>query len=242
MSTPLAAHFKLSAALSPKSKEEKEYMSRVPYAMVCTRPDISHAVNVVSRYMANLGKEHWQAVKWILRYLRGTANIGLVYDRVSTNSGSVIGYVDSDFAGDLDKRKSLTGYVFTLSGSVINCKATLQSIVALYTTEAKYMAATEVVKEAIWLKGLVGDLGLQRDDSVVFCDNQSAIHLTKNPMYHERSKHIAVKYNFIRETVSEGIVAVKKVATVDNPADMMTKPVPLHKFKHCLDLIGICSL
>ena len=104
------------------------------------------------------------------------------------------------------------------------------------------MAATEVVKEAIWLKGLVGDLGLQRDDSVVFCDNQSAIHLTKNPMYHERSKHIAVKYNFIRETVSEGIVAVKKVATVDNPANMMTKPVPLHKFKHCLDLIGICSL
>ena len=104
------------------------------------------------------------------------------------------------------------------------------------------MAATEVVKEAIWLKGLVGDLGLQQDDSIVFCDNQSAVHLTKNSMYHERSKHIAVKYNFIRETISEGIVAVKKVATADNPADMMTKSVPLHKFKHCLDLIGICSL
>ena len=104
------------------------------------------------------------------------------------------------------------------------------------------MAATEAVKEAIWLKGLVGDLGLQQDDSVVFCDNQSAIHLTKNPMYHERSKHIAIKYNFIRETVSKGIVAVRKVATADNPTDMMTKLVPLHKFKHCLDLIGIYSL
>ena len=104
------------------------------------------------------------------------------------------------------------------------------------------MATTEAVKETIWLKGLVGDLGLQQDDSVVFCDNQSAIHLTKNPMYHERSKHIAVKYNFICETVSEGIVVVKKVAIADNPADMMTKPVPLHKFKHCLDLIGIYSL
>ena len=104
------------------------------------------------------------------------------------------------------------------------------------------MAAREAVKEAIWLKGLVGDLGLQQDDSIVFCDNQSAIHLTKNPMYHDRSKHIAVKYNFIHETVFEGLVAVKKVATTDNPADMMTKLVPLHKFKHCLDLIGVCSL
>ena len=94
MSTPLAAHFKLSVALSPKSKEEKEYISHVPYssvvgsimyAMVCTRPDISHVVSVVSRYMANPGKEHWQAVKWILQYLRGTANIGLVYDRVFTD-------------------------------------------------------------------------------------------------------------------------------------------------------------
>ena len=121
----------------------------IMYAMVCTRLDISHAISVVSRYMANPGKEHWQATKWILRYLRGTANIGLVYDRASTDSGSVIGYVDSDFVGDLDKRKSLTGYVFTLSDSVI--KATLQSTVALSTTEAEYMVATEVVKEAIWL-------------------------------------------------------------------------------------------
>ena len=103
--------------------------------------------------------------------MRGTANIGLVYDRVSTDSGSVIGYVDSDFASDLDERKSLTGYVFTLSGSVISWKSTLQSTVALSTTKVEYMAATEAVKEAIWLKGLVGDLGLQQDDSVVFCDN-----------------------------------------------------------------------
>ena len=174
--------------------------------------------------------------------MRGTANIGLVYDKAFTDSGSVIGFVDYDFVGDFDKRKSLIGYVFTLSDSVINWKATLQSTVALSTTEAEYMATTEAVKETIWLKGLVGDLGLQQDDFVVYCDNQSAIHLTKNPMYHERSKHIAVKYNFICETISEGIVVVKKVAIADNPADMMTKPVPLHKFKHCLDLIGIYSL
>ena len=95
----------------------------IMYAMVCTRQDISHAINVVSRYMANPSKEHWQAMKWILQYLRGTANIDLVYDRASTDSGSVIGFVGFDFASDLDKRKSLTGYVFTLYGSVINLES-----------------------------------------------------------------------------------------------------------------------
>ena len=104
------------------------------------------------------------------------------------------------------------------------------------------MAAIEAVKVAIWLKGLVGDLGLQQDDSVVFCDNQSAIHLTKNPIYHKITKHIDVRYHFISEIVSQGTVAVRKVATLDNPVDMMTKLVLLDKFKYCLDLICVCSL
>jgi hypothetical protein len=251
VSTPLGAHFRLSAALAPQSEEEEQFMSRVPYssavgsimyAMVCTRPDISQAVSVVSRYMANPGKVHWQAVKWILRYLRGTTNVGLVYDRGSGINSSVIGYVDSDYAGDLDKRRSLTGFVFTLSGCAISWKATLQSTVALSTTEAEYMAAAEAVKEAIWLRGLVSDLGLQQDDTVVFCDSQSAIHLTKNQMYHERTKHIDVRYHFLREVVTQGDITVKKIATAENPADMLTKPLPILKFKHCLGLIGICSL
>ncbi|KAF2316739.1 hypothetical protein GH714_042080 [Hevea brasiliensis] len=94
------------------------------YAMVCTRPDISHVVSVVSRYMAYPGKEHWEAVKWILRYLKGTTDVGLIFDRAKI-SDSLAGYVDSDFAGDLDKRRSLIGYLFTLSGSAISWKATL---------------------------------------------------------------------------------------------------------------------
>jgi hypothetical protein len=154
-------------------------------------------------------------------YLRGTIDVGLVYDRGNGISSSVIGYVDSDYAGDLDKRRSLTGFVFTLSGCAISWKATLQSIVLLSTTEAEYMAATEAVKEAIWLRGLVSDLGLKQDETVVFCDSQSSIHLTKNQMYHERTKHIDVRYH---------------------PANMLTKPLSILKFKHCLDLIDICSL
>ena len=95
------------------------------------------------------------------------------------------------------------------------------------------MAAAEVVKEAIWLRGLVCDLGLQQDTSVVFCDSQSAIHLTKNTMYHERTKHIDVRYHFVRDIVSQGAIVVNKIATTENPADMLTKPVPFNKFKHC---------
>ena len=126
VSTPLFAHFKLSSQLCPSSDKESEYMSKVPYAnavgclmylMVCTRPDISHAVSVVSRYMADPGKEHWNAVKWIFRYLTGTRDFGILFDqRASTEA---VGYVDSDYAGDLDSRKSMTGYVFRFNSGLI---------------------------------------------------------------------------------------------------------------------------
>jgi len=142
VSVPFASHFKLSSSLCPNTNEEKEYMSRIPYAnvvgclmyaMVCTLPDISHAVGVVSRYMANPGKEHWSAVKWVLWYLRGTSSYCITYNK---NSEFVCGYVDSDFAGDLDKRRSTSGYVFTLAGGAISWMSKLQNIVSLSTTEA----------------------------------------------------------------------------------------------------------
>ncbi|KAK3010795.1 hypothetical protein RJ639_011899 [Escallonia herrerae] len=121
-------------------------------------------------------------------------------------------------------------------------KATLQTIVALSTTEAEYIAATEAVKEAIWLKGLVGDLGLKQESSTVYCNSQSAIHLTKNQMFHEWTKHIDVRFHFIRDVVSQGTVMVEKIFTDENPANMMTKHIPEIKFKHCLDLISISSI
>ena len=210
----------------------------IMYAMVCTRPDISHAVSVVSRYMSNPGKEHWHAVKWILRYLRGTTNACLEFGK---SKNMVVGYVDSDYAGDLDKRRSITGYVFTLGSSVISWKATLQPTVVLSTTEAEYMAVVEAVKEAIWLRGLVGELSSNLQKIIVHCDSQSAICLTKDQMFHERTKHIDIKYHFIRDIISEGNIGIAKIGTSDNPADMMTKPLPTSKFKHCLNLIGVCD-
>ncbi|KAH0992661.1 hypothetical protein GBA52_004144 [Prunus armeniaca] len=138
VSTPLAEHFKLSAQECPSMKEEKEEMSKVPYAslvgylmyaMVCTHPDLAQAVSVVSRYMANLGKQHRTAAKWILRYLKGTKKFGILFER-KQGKACVSGYVNSDYARDLDKRRSTTGYVFMCGGGPISWRMVLQSISA----------------------------------------------------------------------------------------------------------------
>ena len=240
----------LAKDLSPKDATEKAYMSKVPYAsavgslmyaMVCTRPDISHAIGVVSRYMHNPGKEHWQAVKWILRYILNTVDIGLVFQR-EQGGQNVVGYCDSNYAGDLDKHRSTTGYVFTLAKAPVCWRSTLQSTVALSTTEAEYMALTEAVKEAIWLQGLLGELGILQEHVKVYCDSQSAIMLAKNQTYHARTKHIDVRYHFIREVIEKGGVCIQKIRTTENPADMLTKAVDSIKFQHCLDLINTVQI
>lgn len=246
VSTPIAPHFKLSSSQCPSTDEDYEYMSRVPYssavgslmyAMVCSMPDLSFAMSLVSRYMANPGKEHWKAVQWIFRYLRGTFNVCLKFGR--TGEG-LAGYVDSDFASsDLDKRRSLTGYVFTVGGCAVSWRATLQPVVAQSTTEAEYMAITEACKESVWLKGLYAELCGDNSCINLFCDSQSAIYLTKDQMFHERTKHIDVKYHYVRDIVEQGKLKVCKISTHDNPADMLTKPVPVAKFELCSDLVGI---
>lgn len=247
VSTPLASQFKLSLLLSPSTDDQKKQMEGIPYAnavgalmyaMVCTRPDISHAVSMVSRYMHNPGKGHWQAVKWILRYIHGTVDVGLKFQR-DDMSKQLVGYVDSDYAGDLDKRRSTTGYVFTLAGGPVSWRSTLQSTVALSTTEAEYMAVTEAFKEAIWLQGLIKDLGIVQKNVNIFCDSQSAICLAKNQVHHGRTKHIDVRFHFIREIIDEGNILLQKIQTAENPADMLTKVVSGIKFQHCKNLINI---
>ena len=156
------------------------------YAMVYTRPDISHVVGVVSRYMHNPGKDHWEAVKWILRYIHNSVDVGLVFEQ--KDSQYLVGYCDSDYGGDLDKRRSTTGYVFTIANAPDSWKSTLQSTLALSTTEAEYMTITEVAKEAIWLQGLLRELGIGQEEITIFCDSQSAIQLAKNQVYHARTK------------------------------------------------------
>lgn len=130
--------------------------------------------------------------------------------------------------------------MFTLFGTAISWKSSQQFVVALSTTEAEYMAITEVVNEAIWLEGLLQEMGINQDCISIFCDNQSAIQLTKHQVYHERTKHIDVRLYFIRDIISEGIIKVRKIHTSDNTADTLTKPLPAGKFKLCRDLMKVC--
>ncbi|RVW87889.1 Retrovirus-related Pol polyprotein from transposon TNT 1-94 [Vitis vinifera] len=247
VSTPLGSHFKLSKEQSPKTEEERDYMSKVPYAsaigslmyaMVCTRPDIAHAVGVVSRFMSKPGKQHWEAVKWILRYLKGSLDTCLCFTGASLK---LQGYVDADFAGDIDSRKSTTGFVFTLGGTAISWTSNLQKIVTLSTTEAEYVAATEAGKEMIWLHGFLDELGKKQEMGILHSDSQSAIFLAKNSAFHSKSKHIQTKYHFIRYLVEDKLVILEKICGSKNPADMLTKGVTIEKLKLCAASIGLLA-
>ncbi|KAL5744728.1 hypothetical protein ACOSQ2_027844 [Xanthoceras sorbifolium] len=245
VNTPLGVHFRLSKEQSPKTEEERTHMAKVPYAsaigslmyaMVCTRPDIAQAVGAVSRYMNNPGKIHWEAVKWILRYLRGTTNKTLCFKGGDT---TLTGYVDADLAGNVDIRKSTTGYVYTLGGTAVSWVSQLQKIVALSTTEAEYVAVTEASKEMVWLQSFLEELGKKQEDNVLYCDSQSAIHLAKNPSFHSRTKHIQLRYHFIRSLLEDGILKLEKISGAQNPADMLTKTVTTDKLKLCSASVGL---
>jgi hypothetical protein len=159
--------------------------------------------------MTNPGRQHWDAVEWIFRYLKATTNYGITFVRQKSDL-SVVGYVNADFAKDLDERRSTTGYVFTLARGPI-WKSMIQSMVAMFTTEAEYMTVAEVAKEALGLAGLVKELGIQQGGVSLHCDNQSAIYLAKNQMYHTRTKHIDARFHNIRELVAIGELLLEKI-------------------------------
>ncbi|MCO5551483.1 hypothetical protein L7F22_005452 [Adiantum nelumboides] len=206
------------------------------YAMVATRPDIAFAVGVVSRYMSNPGKKHWEVVKGILRYLKGTKNLCICFGKLPL---SVDGFTDADFAGHPDCRKSTSGYVFTFTGGAVSWISRLQKCVALSTIEAEYVAATQACKEALWLMRLVDDLSIKAKVPGLHCDSQSAIMLAKNPAFHAKTKHIEVKYHFIRSVLEDKAIKLVKVHTDDNSADLLTKGLPAERFAYCRQLMGM---
>ncbi|KAH9751019.1 hypothetical protein KPL71_014114 [Citrus sinensis] len=175
------------------------------------------------------------------RCLIGTSGYKLMYGGQRAYDSLIVGYVDADYAGDLGKRRSFTGYLFTFDNCTINSKAQLQILVALSTTKAEYTAAAEAIKEAIWLKGMLKELGVEQKSVVIHCDSQSAICLSKNQTHHERTKHIDIKLHFIRLEVLKATVKLQKIHTDNNVADMLTKAIPGAKFMFCLNLASIYS-
>lgn len=235
--TPMGTHFKLSSTKDEDKGEAEIKMREIPYssavgslmyAMVGTRPDLAYDVGLISRFMSSPSQEHWQAVKWVMRYIRNTVDLKLTFTK--GDKVQVADYCDSDYAADLDKRISITGYVFQVGGNTVSWRSGLQHVVALSTTEAECMALVEAAKEALWLKGITSELGYPQEQAEIFCDSQSAICLSKNSTFHERTKHFHIRLNFIRDVVKDGSLKVSKINTKVNPADILTKSVPVKKF------------
>ena len=175
-------------------------------------------------------------MKWILRYLKGTSTSCLCF-----GSGDPVlqGYTDADYAGDKDRRKSTSGYLMTYAGGAVSWQSRLQKCVSTSTTEAEYIAAVDAGKEVLWMKNFLQELGMKQEKYVLFCDSQSAIHLAKNSSYHSRTKHIDVRYHWIRDVVSSKLLKLEKIHTDDNGSDMMTKILPNEKLQACCKVAGM---
>jgi hypothetical protein len=151
----------------------------------------------------------------------------------------LIGFTDSDMAGDLDNRKSTSRYMFTFARGAVSWQSKLQKCVALSTTKAEYIAATEAAKEMLCMKRFLLELGVKQDEHVVFCDSQSAIDLNKNATYHSRTKHIDVRYHWLREVIDKKQMRLENIHTEKNPSNMLTKVVPTGKLKLCSQLTSL---
>jgi hypothetical protein len=204
-----------------------EYMSLVGsllYAAMVTRPDIAFAVQALGRHLQASGPEHVTAAKRVLRYLKGTRDVGIKYRGAS--QPELIGFCDADWASDRDTRRSTTAYVYMMSGGAISWASKLQPTVALSSAEAEYMAVSAAVQEAIFLRGLMGDLGyVQAGATTIYEDNQGCIAMTENPVMHQRTKHIDIRYHFVRERVESGDIKLEYVPTEEQLADLLTKPL-----------------
>ena len=217
----------------------KQLVGSLRYLIV-TRPDLIYSVNLVSRYMEQPNEQHMLAAKRILRYVRGTTELGIQYKRQGEKK--LVAFVDSDYAGDSDDRKSTSGYVFMLGGGVVSWASKKQPIVTLSTTEAEFVSAAFGACQAVWLRNVLEEMGSsQEDGTVMFCDNSSTIKLSKNLVLHGRSKHIHVRFHFLRELVKDGVIGLNYCTTQDQLSDVMTKAVKLDVFEKLRERMGVSS-
>jgi hypothetical protein len=214
------------------------------YAAISTRPDIAHAVHYLASHMQAPTQRHMQAAERVLRYLAGTAEVGLVFgsrngDRVGDSRGrqaqvqvDVCAFADADWANHKGDRRSVSGWVAKLNGDPVSWSSKKQRVVALSTCEAELYAEAAAIQEVLWLRGLMEELGLNtRTGSVVYGDNQSAIAVSHNGVKSERTKHVDVKYHFVTETVENGTVKLQWVPTAQQEADIFTKALAAPPFE-----------
>jgi hypothetical protein len=219
------------------------------YLMLATRPDISVALNKCAQFLNDHDSSHWIATKRILRYIKGTSELSLALggtNRSGTNNSNasdtplLTGSCDADWGGDLIDRRSTTGYVFLLNDHPVSWRSHKQTSVATSSTEAEYQALSSAVKETIWLRMFMNEIGFpQQAPTMIQQDNQSTISLAHNPMQHNRTKHIDIAHHHIRECIEENKIAITYIPTSEIIADVMTKVLMRIKFEHCRDKLKI---
>jgi hypothetical protein len=240
--TPSLPNERLAKVSEPEI-DVKAYQSAVGalmYPMLGTRPDLAFMVGALGRHSATPGAEHQRVLNRAFRYLKGTSALRLVFKRGVPNGMALSGYVDADWASDVNDRKSTSGFVFMLGGAAISWGSKKQASVALSSTEAEYIAASHAAKEAVWLRRLLTELGLDlTSPTTIHVDNQSAIAIARNPEFHDRTKHIEVRYHFLRQVVDGGEVELEYVPTGDQIADALTKGLPREKHETFLKGMGL---
>ena len=233
MSVPMTTNLKKlrDSATSSQDVDSILYRQLIGSLMylVHMRPDICYIVNALSQFLSNPKHIHWVAAKHVLIYVRGTITYGLKY---TSNSGVMLaGYADSDWAGSAVDRKSTSGYCFSMGSAMISWFSRKQVSIAQSTTEAEYIAASDVCKEAVSLRKLLYDLfGTKLDSTIIHCDNHSCIKLSEKSVFHNRSKHNEMKYHFIRNLVQRGTLKFLYIHTDEQIADILTKPLTKKKF------------
>jgi hypothetical protein len=233
VATPLP-NTRLTSDMCPQSDEERAAVSSLPYCAIvgkcmylstCTRPDITYAIRELARFMSNFGQRHFDAAKHLLRYLQGTRSRGIIYGDSTPSLPIFRSFTDSDWAMS-ESRKSVSGYIIDCGGGPISWSSKQQTIVALSSCEAEYIACTHCARHIIWLRSLFHELGFpQTQPSILYCDNQGTVACTHDPHSHSRMKHIEIRQHFIRTCVNNRVIDVHHIPGIDNPADLLTKPL-----------------
>ena len=209
--------------------------------LTATRPDLMFVVCLVSRYVERPTGMHLAAVKRIFRYLRGIIDFGIIYRR--GNEATLIAYLDSDYAGDVNDRRSTSGYVFVLGSGAVSWSSKKQPVVTLSTTEAEFIAAASCACQNVWLRRILEQVGHpQLKPTTVYYDNNSTIKLSRNPVLHGRSKHIDVRFHFLRDLSKDEVIKLVQCSSQEHISDIMTKPLKLESFSNFRSRLGMIKL
>jgi hypothetical protein len=229
-------------AVPDRRSEYQTLIGKLLFLLICTRPDISYAVNSLAQYSCSPHLEHFTAVKRVMRYLKGTASLGLHYSADASDTISDLsGYSDLDWAGEKDRR-SVSGYAWFYGKCLVDWGSKKQHCVALSSTEAEYVALTTCLQSGLALRSSILQIGQSvSSPSITRCDNEGAISLSSNTSHHSRAKHIDIKFHFIRSHIEAGTFEIVHVRSKDNGADILTKPLPADTHVHLVQLLSLVS-